>query len=361
MNCSYSALDLYEKCPRRYRIERVERRKAAPGPALLVGSAVHAAIAAYIRHLRDEGLATDVTWAPQALEEAEKTLKGRKPDGGIWEEVEGMFRTFVDSHAFDPSRIAEVEKMERISLEDGTQFWGVIDLLEVREDGLAVVTDWKTDWAVRSQSEVERDFQLRTYAWMVARLYGYEEVVCRLDFVRHGAVREVLLGPEDVARTERRIIRTIKHIRAEKEWSPSPGTHCSWCPWSDDCPAVSDLPAQIYSLEDARRVAGEILVLEKQIRDRKEALKAWTAVEGPIIVGGQEFGHHESRSLRITNIPAFVQLMEGAGKDPYGLLSVDGRKISPYLRDPWMKERLEEISEEIVTTRFGSRKAREVG
>lgn len=363
MNASYSALSLYESCPRRYRIERVEKRAAPESPALLLGSAVHAAIAAYLRHLQGENLATDITWAPQAIRAAEEALAvdGRTLGGGLREEAEEIFRAFVGSHAFDPADIAEVELSERIDLPDGVQFFGVIDLLEVR-DGLAVVTDWKTDWAVRGQAEVERDFQLRTYAWMMSRLYGYEEVVCRLDFVRHpGAVREAFFGPEDIAKTEERILRTIEAIQAEKEWRPSPGAHCSWCPWSEDCPAMSDLPVEIASVEDAERVAGEILVLEKQLKDRKEALKAWTAVEGPITVGGQEFGHHESRSLRVTDIPAFIRFMEEAGGDPYGLLSVDGRKLSPYLRDAQMRERLEEISEEVVTTRFGARKAKEEG
>jgi CRISPR/Cas system-associated exonuclease Cas4 (RecB family) len=363
MKTSYSALSLYESCPRRYLLERVEQRAAPESPALLLGSAVHAAIAAYLKHLRDEGLATDITWAAQAMKAAEEALagNGRILGGDLREEAEEIFRTFVGSHAFDPADIAEVELSEKVDLPDGVQFFGVIDLLEVR-DGLAVVTDWKTDWAVRGQAEVERDFQLRAYAWMVSKLYGYEEVVCRLDFVRHpGAVREALFGPEDMARTEERILRTVESLQTDKEWRPSPGSHCSWCPWSEDCPAVSDLPVSITTSEDAKRIAGEILVLEKQLKDRKEALKAWTAVEGTVTVGGQEFGHHESRSLRVTDIPAFIALLEEAGKDPYGLLSVDGRKLSPYLRDSYIRERLEEISEEVVSTRFGARKAKEEG
>lgn len=353
-HASHSSLSLYDRCPRWYKIERVEKRKAPPGASLKKGSAVHAGAAAYIRHLQAEGLQTDITWQGKALDAAREKMKseGIRLAQEEWNEVKEVLDTFISSHVFEPSQIAEVEKMERIPLDGGIQFWGVIDLLEVR-DGLAAVTDFKTDFRVRSQAEVERDPQLARYAWMVARLYGYEEVACRLDFVRYGAVREVTFGPAEISKVEPGILEAVEAIEADEEWNPTPGSHCSWCPWAEECTALSDLPVQPPRTdEEAERLGGEILVLEKRLKDRKAALSEWTAKNGSVVVGGQEFGHFESRSLK-PDPAAFIELL---GNDTYQYVSIDGRKLGKLLKDKDLGPHIEAISKESVSTSFKHKK-----
>ena len=117
-HASYSALNLYEQCPRRYKIERVDGRKSPDTAPLRVGSAVHAGIAAYLRHLQEENLQTDVTWTPRALEAARAGLakESRTLTAEQWEEAGEIFERFISSHMFDPAKIAEVEKRECLSL-----------------------------------------------------------------------------------------------------------------------------------------------------------------------------------------------------------------------------------------------------
>jgi len=361
---SYSRLNLYDNCPRSYKLKYLEKREEPPSRPLRIGSAVHETIAAYDKHLVSERVQTDITWAPRALEEAKKALANPKRRGGPtklasdeWAEVEDIFTAFVDSHILDPEHVAAIEEMHRISM-DGYTFWAMIDLMEISGGGPRI-TDYKTDRHVRSDAEVKNDFQLGTYAWAIHTLSGYEEVYCQLDFVRYRTTKGVLFDLEAIKKVEKRVFDLIEAIRAEKEWAPTPGSHCSWCPWSEECPAVSDLPVKVTTPEDAERVAGEVLVLEKQLKDRKAALKDWTAVGGALVVGGQEFGHFESRSLK-PDVPAFIELMDDIGKDPYAYINVDGRKLKPLLKDEQMRTEIEAISTESVSTSFRSRKAREV-
>jgi len=361
---SYSRLNLYDNCPRSYKLKYLEKREEPPSRPLRIGSAVHETIAAYDKHLVSERVQTDVTWAPRALEEAKKDLANPKRRGGPtklasdeWAEVEDIFTAFVDSHILDPERVAAIEGMHKISM-DGYTFWAMLDLLEI-SGGAPRITDYKTDRHVRSDAEVKNDFQLGIYAWVIHTLSGYEEAYCQLDFVRYRTTKGVLFDLEAIKKIEKRIFDLIEAIRAEKDWAPTPGSHCSWCPWAEDCAAVSDLPVSIARAEDAERVAGEILVLEKQLKDRKAELSNWTAVEGALVVGGQEFRHFESRSLK-PDVEAFIKLMYEGGKDAYAYINVDGRKLKPLLKDDLLRAEIEAISEESVSTSFKHKKAREV-
>lgn len=316
---SYTALSLYEQCPHRYRIERVEGRKPAPTRPLLVGQAVHAAIAAYLRHLQAERLATDVTWADAALDEAAREVAALDSDG--WAEVGEVFRGFVLAYAFEPERIAEVEKREAIPLA-GDEFWAVIDLLEIT-DGTPRLRDWKTNWNVPTPAETDRDFQLRCYAWAVHRLYGYEEVECVLEYVRHGVSRSVVVGPEEIERTEKRLLGIIEKLQTEQDWVPHPGHYCSWCPWAAECPAGADTGG------DPAAMAGRILVLESELKALRQQLAAWCAENGLLEVGGEVFGYLSPKdgSWTVTDKAAFSAALSSLGYDPWEYLSVNGTKL----------------------------------
>jgi CRISPR/Cas system-associated exonuclease Cas4 (RecB family) len=346
---SHSQLALYESCPLAYHRRYVEGRTPERSPAAAIGSAAHAAAAAYIEHLVSERLSTDVTWDPIPAARERMAEEGIRLPAEAWEEVEGLIEALKRSFTMDPVHYLEHEK--RTELEVAGRDWvGVIDLVTA-EDGF-VITDWKTDWAVRSQSEVERDQQLRRYAWMLHRLYGCEAVRARLWFLRHGVAREIALGLEDFERTEKGIISTIEAIENEQDWTPTPGVGCAWCSWSEECPAVSDLPLAIVTPDDAARIAGELAILEKQVKDRKEALKSWCVVNGPIVAGGLAWGHWESRTPRVTDIRAFI---ERVGERAYDMLTVDGRKLGALLKTA--DGELDGLIEEAVSTSFRSRKA----
>jgi CRISPR/Cas system-associated exonuclease Cas4 (RecB family) len=358
-HASHSVLSLYSQCPRRYKVERVEKRKAPDSKPLKVGSATHAAIAAYIRHLEVEGLQTDVTWAAQAIEAARVAMdkEGRKLTAEEWDEVAGILDTFISAHMFEPSQIAEIEKKEEIHL-DGLTFWAVIDLLEV-EDGEPRVRDWKTNWNVASQAEVEKDPQLARYAWAVSKLYGYDEVRCDLEFVRYGTVRSVVMGPEQIAKAEAGILEGVKAIEADTDFTPTPGSHCTWCAWADECTAVSG-----DATEDPLQLAAEILVLERQVRERKDKLATWCTENGPVVVGGEIFGYLPSKDggWTVTDKPAFADVLVSHGLPPYDYFSVNGTKLkSLRTAKKWaaVLADVEPLLEREVKTTFTHRKAEE--
>lgn len=52
--------------------------------------------------------------------------------------------------------------------------------------------------------------------------------------------RAVTSSPQatDVASTWLQVKRASRQIAMEQNWQANPGSHCSWCPYQDQCPAV---------------------------------------------------------------------------------------------------------------------------
>lgn len=346
---SYSRLDLYNSCPLAYKRRYIEKRPEQRSAALLIGSAFHAAAAAYVGHLVGNRLSTDITY--DALPEARAAMEGEgkvlTPDE--WAEVAELAAHFADSFMLEPERYIEHEKMQKINCLDYT-WWGVMDLLETYTPDTCLITDFKSDRALRSQADVERDFQLRVYAWMAHVLYHYDKVIARLWFARFGVVREVEFGLDEIEQAGQEIAAAVAAIEADHAFTPTPGSHCSWCSWSEDCPAISSEPLLARSLPEAHRLAGEVLVLEKQIDERKKLLNKWCALNGPLEINGQCFAHHESRSPKVTDIRRFLALVPDAAD----YLNVDGRKLPGLVKK--MNGELEGILSENVSTSFKHKK-----
>jgi hypothetical protein len=241
-------------------------------------------------------------------------------------------------------------------------FRGIIDRLEI--DGTtAIITDWKTDWQLRSQAEVERDFQLAVYAWLVSREYPQvDRFVVKLDFVRYNVVRQAELDMGRVAQVEGQILGLIGQVEQaikSGKFPPKPGHYCAWCGYSQQCPAAKNIPDDvrpITSAEDARRVAEELAVLERQIAVRKEALKAWCNQNGPVKVNGLVWGFHLVESRTIEDVSEFVRLMNEAGVDPRPYLTVNGTKARKIYGNPELVEKLQPIIKDRSYTRFDSKK-----
>jgi CRISPR/Cas system-associated exonuclease Cas4 (RecB family) len=360
---SHSKLDKYNHCPRLFKIEAVDKRKAPDTPPLLIGSAVHAAIAAYDQHLTGCRLQTDITYRNLAMSAArdKMTQEGKQLDAEQWSQVAEVFDRFVESHILDPEAVVSIEKMERMNY-CGMTWWGVMDLLQAKGD-VAIITDYKSNWKVWTQAEAEKQMQTRIYAWMVNLLYGYTEFVARLDFVRNGVIREVELTMDDVRDAEKYVMDMIATIEADTEWKATPGNHCSWCAWSSECPAVSDLPTLVSSPEDAERLASEILVLEQQVKERKSSLSDWCIENGNVRVGGEVFGHLPPKDPEsgwtINDIPVFIERLTIHGLDPWDFLSVNGTKLKSIRtakKNAAVKADLEDIMERNVNTKFEHRK-----
>jgi hypothetical protein len=45
---------------------------------------------------------------------------------------------------------------------------------------------------------------------------------------------------EDVEAATARLLDTVRQIQSDRDFDPSPGGHCSWCPYKPECPEWID-------------------------------------------------------------------------------------------------------------------------
>jgi CRISPR/Cas system-associated exonuclease Cas4 (RecB family) len=352
MRLSYSKIKTFDDCPAAYKFKHVDFLDEPAGEAALRGQVVHAALAAYDRHLLASGFKTDVTIVPELTD---KALEEHQAPDSIIEEVHKIMETVANGHLFDPELTAAVEEKWVITIKPGLEFSAIIDRLEI-EGTKARVIDYKTDWQIRSAKD---DFQLHCYAMAVAKEYPHlTDIEMALDFVRYGVLSEDQVSADEVFKTEKRIINAADRIATaerNKHFIPTPGERCAYCGFTLQCPMKDKLQeaGAITSQDEAVKMAAELNYLEAAAKARKEILKKYTNINGPVAAGGVAWGHWASKSRKITDAKTFIEIL---GPEAWAAVNVDSRKMAKYFKNQETAEALQPIIQETGSSSFRSKK-----
>jgi RecB family exonuclease len=357
---SHSRFELFETCPAAYKKKYIDEEPETPSAPLIIGKLIHQVIQEYDRHLLDNKLQTDIT----ELDDISRRLFYQTAlalGTERWGEVEKIVQTVGEMHIFYPAVTVGIEEAFEIDMDmGGITFKGIMDLLEIQNNE-ATIVDYKTDWRVRSQTEVNKDAQLHRYALAVHKYYPQVNIFKgRLEFVRSGIVREIEIDIADIYNTEQSIRELINRIENETEFSPQPGEGCTWCSYTETCPALKNLSNQIIcvSLADAAQIVGELAILEKQVADRKKALQPWCNKNGSVSLNGISWGYFPSITQKIKDAAKFITVLKGADMDPSPYLSVDMKKAKKLLNNDKVGVILERLAVNEGKTTFKSKKLR---
>lgn len=170
---------------------------------------------------------------------------------------------------------------------------GTMDLL-IRGHGRAVVIDYKSFAEV---DPAERNTQLATYALMVARCYGLDEVTVAIVYLTNAHRPSIAtLGPLDLDAHAARLKRL--HVEVAKPSAPVSGPHCKYCPAFLACPVQhaltidvgETLPLRIeaqvpFGDDQSAAEAFDLLQRIKVLSTRIQAALYARAAERPIPLG----------------------------------------------------------------------------
>lgn len=287
-----SALESFACCPLKfksiYRDGLTEMQDAARR-----GSTFHLAVELYIKLLRSSGEKSDPDLARQALDEALVTLPLPEKE---WQDVENLWWRWVESFELDHNAFVamEAKQVARLGLT-----W-TPDLVYADGPDALKLIDFKTHWAIWSQAQADEKFQARFYLAQARRAFpGFVVYTIEFHFVRWGVTVSVVLSAAALDAVDARVDAILAAIqRAERlnAWAPTPGAHCRGC--VVECPVAveaSRLPLRVTSQDEAARAGGELLVLEEAIKARREALREFTKINGPVEVGGIQFSHRPTQ------------------------------------------------------------------
>ncbi|HZQ93990.1 MAG TPA: ATP-dependent DNA helicase [Candidatus Sulfotelmatobacter sp.] len=232
---SASAVDTYERCGLRFKLDRDWRLAARPAAAMQYGAAIHRVLKTYFDSLR--------AGRPKTDEELISLFRQDLADARIQEayqqelyEKQGIpqLLEFLASARNIPSaQVLHTEEWFEIHI-DETLVTGRIDRIDRRPDGSVAIIDYKTGKS-RDQEDADESLQLSLYAIAAQEKWAYK--VGALIF--HNLEENV---PVITTRSEQNLIAARTRVKAAAQgiaegiFEPKLGIHCNFCAYRSLCP-----------------------------------------------------------------------------------------------------------------------------
>ena len=245
---SYSKLNCYLQCPRKYKFAYIDKIKTEIKETIesFTGNRVHNTLKKLYRDLMYEKL--------NSLEDLLDFLRReweRKWNDGILitsreytrENYLRMAERFIRDYykryyPFNQSRTLAVEERILIDL-DGTgryRVQGFIDRLAYRDGGIYEIHDYKTNMTLPVSECLENDIQLPLYAIGVKKRYhDVKEIRLVWHFLAFDKEVEIVKSDEELENIKRKVIDIIERIERSEDFPAKPSALCEWCEYKPIC------------------------------------------------------------------------------------------------------------------------------
>lgn len=255
---SPSKVSTFTDCALAFRFSAIDRLPEAPSAPATKGTLVHSALERlYSLPAADRTRAA----ALSALDQAFQDLRAH-PDYTLLELDDESEQAFVEDAAElvrryfnleDPKRVNPIGLELKLEVDiDGLRLRGIIDRLELDDDGRLVVTDYKTGKVPPENQEQSRLGGVHFYSYLCERLFGQRPAAVQLLYL----VAPVAIVTRPTEQSTRGLERKVKAVWTAVEracerddFRPKPSRLCDWCAFRDFCPAFGGNP------DDARLLA----------------------------------------------------------------------------------------------------------
>lgn len=258
MHTSYSALDTYKTCPRKYKYQEIDKIKTPKKLEQVFGTIIHSALKFMFERNPLYPTVDEIinfyskAWGEAALKifwvsESEKEKKEKI----YFEEGLKMLKNFYKKNSpwnFNP---VELESRFIVEIEDEEKggrhtLGGVMDRLDKDPSSdVYEIIDYKTSKRMPSEDSLADNLQLGLYAMAVKKHWprlNDEQIKLSLYFLKHNEKISATASAENLDRVKRRILTTIKEIEKRTEtgeFPPTPGPLCDYCGYRNICPMWS--------------------------------------------------------------------------------------------------------------------------
>jgi len=242
---SYTELETYLTCPRRYKYKYVLGLEWEQMPAAMAfGRAIGKAVAAYYR-AKKEGASLALpglvkifreTWEMECQNPILTFPEGETPIQFLTQGV-AMLEMFYDQ--VQPGEIVEVEFPFETHLDDNITLIGVMDLIEADEEGTHIVVEVKASKRRPTEDKLVFDLQGAIYSFALKQLTKVKEVLVRYDYLLRQKKPQfeqffVTKGVLEHERMKNQIKEVLQAINAGAFY-PRFGWWCESCPFRGAC------------------------------------------------------------------------------------------------------------------------------
>ena len=240
LSLSYSQLDDYLSCPLKYRLRHVIRVPTPPHHALVLGNALHQAVAAYhAARMKGRPLDEAALLEVFAAHWSTEGFLSRDHEEARFAAGQAALRRFLAEQTLPGAEVpVAVERPFSVRLGRDT-IRGRYDRLDETPDG-TVITDYKSS-DVRDPKQAVRkareSLQLQVYALAHQAETGSLPAAVQLSFLESGVVGRVVPDEARLEKTRVVLAEAADGIRAGRFEARPDVIGCGYCPYRDVCPA----------------------------------------------------------------------------------------------------------------------------
>jgi putative RecB family exonuclease len=142
----------------------------------------------------------------------------------------------------DPDEVRVIGTEVRLEVHlNGLCLRGIIDRLEIDEDGALVITDYKTGRAPGVNHEQARLGGVHFYAFLCEQVLGTRPARAQLLHLREPMSICSVPSDQSIAGLERQALAiwaAVTRACEAEDFRPRPGPMCDWCGYHAYCPSV---------------------------------------------------------------------------------------------------------------------------
>lgn len=236
LQLSASAVDTYERCPLRFKLERDWRLATKPAAALQYGASMHRILRTYYDAFR--------TGRPRSEQQLIDDFREDLASAGIQDqyqrelyEKQGIAQLkdfFAAAQRSAAPAVMHTEEWFEIKLGE-TRITGRIDRIDRAPEGSVIIVDYKTGKA-RDQEDADSSLQLSIYAIAAKEKWGYETKSLVFYNLEENIPVATVRSGSDLQTARDRVTAAAEKIAAG-DFEPRCGFHCSFCAFRTLCPA----------------------------------------------------------------------------------------------------------------------------
>lgn len=285
MRISYSALEIFKRCPLKFKLSQIDKIKTPKSKEALFGTLIHK----ILKILHEPGMIIpteeDILKYFTANWDASIYSDEREATFAFAQGIKILKDYYAKNYPVDFNVLA-LETPFEVPIESGGEMHlitGRIDRVDKIENGSLEIIDYKTTKKMPSQDAVDKDLQLSVYHMGVSNRWPslIQEgrlIKTSLYFLKHGEKLSTLRAAEHLAETKENIIKTIEDInksRVVEKFEPHPNPLCDWCEYQRHCPLYKHKFVEeklFFNDQDVKALIGEYTKLKDEIDEHDKRL-----------------------------------------------------------------------------------------
>jgi DNA helicase-2/ATP-dependent DNA helicase PcrA len=230
---SFTQIDMYSRCPLRYKFVYIYRIPRAKRGALEFGSNVHSVLEDFYRAIQ-HGREVDLEYLYE-LYEKHWTSDGYSDEMQEREYKKSGFDQLKEYYEKNKDELKPplyVEKRFHLRMES-CSVAGLIDRVDVLEDDNVEIIDYKTG-KTKGKSFANKSLQLSIYALATKEVFKKDPIVLSFYYLANNKKVSSARTDEQLEETKQLIVDTARKI-TNREFPRTPAWHCRWCEYGWLC------------------------------------------------------------------------------------------------------------------------------